>query len=89
MTTGAVVVFGTAILLALYRLRSLIVATQAENQAKLDALAALGQKIKAEVQALKDAANAGQTLDFSGVDQVLGEVDAINEDAPPPVEPTP
>ena len=65
-----------------------IMATQAENQAKLDALATGLEKVKTEVLDLKARYDAGQNLDFSRVETLLGEVDQVNEDAAvPPVEP--
>ena len=64
-----------------------IMATQAENQAKIDALATVAEKIKAEVLDLKARYDAGQALDFSRVEGLLTDVDAVNEDAVvPPVE---
>ncbi len=68
----------------------IIMATQADNQAKIDALADTAEKIKAEVLDLKARYDAGQDLDFSRVQGLLSDVDAVNEDAVvPPVEPTP
>lgn len=70
----------------------LIMATQAENQAKIDALATVAEKIKAEVLDLKARYDAGQSLDFSRVEGLLSDVDDVNEDAvvtPPAEEPTP
>lgn len=66
----------------------IIMATQAENQAKLDALATGLEKVKTEVLDLKARYDAGQNLDFSRVEGLLADVDAVNEDAAP-VEPTP
>lgn len=65
-----------------------IMATQAENQAKIDAIATVAEKIKAEVLDLKARYDAGQNLDFSRAEGLLSDVDAVNEDAvAPPVEP--
>lgn len=70
------------------KLGVLIVATAQENQAKIDALAAVANKVKEEVQNLKLAYDAGQDLDFTEIEAALGQADAINEDAVvvPPVE---
>lgn len=63
-------------------LGELIVATAAENQAKIDAIAVVAEKVKTEVVALRQAYDAGQELDFSRVEAVLGELDSVNPDAP-------
>ena len=71
----------------LENLGRLIVATAQENQAKIDALGVVATKIKEEVLALKAQYEAGQDLDFAPLTAVLGDIDAINEDAV--VEPEP
>lgn len=77
-------------------------ATQEANQAKIDEIAAqvtavgVGvEKVRAEVQALKDAYDDGQTLSFAAVDEAVASVgtavagvDEINDDVvTPPVDP--
>ena len=77
-------------------------ATQEANQAKIDEIAAqvtavgVGvEKGRAEVQALKDAYDDGQTLSFAAVDEAVASVgtavagvDEINDDVvTPPVDP--
>lgn len=64
----------------------IIMATQAENQAKIDALVGGLEKVKEEVLDLKRRYDEGQTLDFSRAEALLGEVDQVNEDL---VTPTP
>lgn len=67
-------------------------ASQAQNQASIDAetaqVQALGPKldaIRVEVDALKNAQSQGQALDFSGLDAAVqavgGQVDADQQDA--------
>ena len=73
----------------LENLGSLIVATAQENQAKIDALGVVANKIKDEVAALKAAYEEGQDLDFAPLTAVLGDIDAINEDAVVEPEPEP
>lgn len=79
------------------------------NQEKIDAMGAAVEAvavslktstdgIRADIQALKDQAAAGQTLDFTAVDRstdklrqaadALAELDAANPPASPPVLPT-
>lgn len=71
-----------------------IMATQADNQARLDALADRQDKAYAEIvagiQELKDAADAGQVLDFTRVEGGAQLLDDINPDVVvPPVDETP
>lgn len=60
-----------------------IMATQAENQAKIDALATTLEKVVAEVKALKEAYDAGQVLDFTNAERLVTEADEVNADVPP------
>ncbi len=73
-------------------LKEYAMATQAENQAKVDALSVTVGKVLTEVLDLKARYDAGQTLDFSAVEGLLGQADAVNEDLPAeepaPEEPT-
>lgn len=70
-----------------------IMATQIENQARLDAIADRQDKAHAEIVAgiaeLKAAAEAGQELDFSRVEGGAQLLDDLYADAPvdPPVDP--
>ncbi len=61
-----------------------IMATQAENQAQADDLAALIGKVKTELLAefgrLETQVAEGQTIDFSAARGLLGDLDARNED---------
>lgn len=73
-----------------------IMATQAENQAQADDLAALIGKVKTELLAefgrLETQVAEGQTIDFSAARGLLGDLDARNEDVVaevPPVDETP
>ncbi len=62
-----------------------IMATQAENQATIDAYAAQAVKAKgeivAQIEALEKAQSNGQTLDFSGLRTAVGDLDDLNPDA--------
>lgn len=78
----------SAILQQIDTLGELIVATAAENQATINQLVEGLEKVKSEVVALREAYDAGQTLDFSRLQSVLGELDAVNPDAPA-AEPAP
>ena len=73
------------------RLEQVIMATQAENQAAVDAVAAQLGKAKAEIlaqiDALEAAANSGQTLNFDALRSEAQGLDDINLD--PPAEPAP
>lgn len=103
MQVTIAVLLGTA---ATFYLRRIIMATQAENQkriddlgARLDTAAATQKKAHGEILAAIDdlrrqAANAGQELDFTAVEKAAGtltegaqELDDLNEDAPAPAEP--
>lgn len=72
--------------------RRLIVATAAENQARIDALADRAEKAKGEIVAaiddLKAQAAAGQELDFTRAESAVAALDDLNPDAPA-AEPTP
>lgn len=78
--------FAAVITVGFNRLKGIIMATQAENQAAIDAVAAQVAKAKAEIVAriddLEQAANAGQTLDFSAL---RGDVQALDDLNPDPV----
>lgn len=78
-------------LLTLNRKMGITVATQAENQAKIDAVATQLNKAKEEIieaiEDLKAQADQGQELDFSSLDSAAQTLDDINPDAV--VEPTP
>ncbi|MBY4212925.1 hypothetical protein HQO42_15150 [Rhodococcus fascians] len=66
------------------RIGEAIMATQAENQAQADDLAALIGKVKTELLAefgrLETQVAEGQTIDFSAARGLLGDLDARNED---------
>lgn len=71
-----------------------IMATQAENQARLDAVADRQDKAYTEIVAgikeLKAAAAAGQDLDFTRVEGGAGMLDDLHADVVvPPVDETP
>lgn len=85
--------FKSAIFQQIDTLGELIVATAAENQATINQLVEGFGKVKDEVVALREAYDAGQTLDFTPLQSLLGEIDAVNPDAPAeepaPVEESP
>ena len=63
------------------------------NQERLDAaVAAISEDvdtIKVEIQALKDASAAGEPLDFSRLDTLVGNIDAVaHPDSEAPEVPT-
>jgi len=64
----------------------LIMATQAENQQKIDAIVSGLEKVREEVLDLKRRYDEGQTLDFTRAEELLGEVDQVNEDLVTPGE---
>lgn len=61
------------------------------NQEHIDAVADQVRKgtdeVLAEIQALKDAQAAGETLDFSGLDAAAATLDDIVPDVPPDEQP--
>jgi hypothetical protein len=63
------------------------------NQDKINALAAqldkVSVEIKEEIQALKDQAANGETLDFSPLESRVQGLDDLNKDAQTPSEPAP
>jgi ABC-type xylose transport system substrate-binding protein len=73
--------------IALHHLRSLIVT----NQEKIDAIAVAidtaATGLAADIQALKDAVAAGQTLNFTALDAKIAALQALDAQNPP--APTP
>ena len=61
-------------------IKETIMATQAENQARIDALAAGIRKVAAEIRHLKTAYEQGQELDFGAAEAALTDADALNDD---------
>lgn len=77
-----------AVLAALWHIRKLIMATSAELDAKLAALAARAEKVKAEVIAAIEALNATATTPeqdalLERVAAAVGGLDDLNADTPP------